>query len=578
MSSEASIEQDVNTPVPRQTSATHYFNHDNDYDRATSDAIENHAFASHAQHTKFSMPTLAQHELVSRALSPEVSISSWVSNDGNSNVDNSPASPRSLNDSPLTRPESALSSRPGTPLSAPSNLPIPSNPSSFPEDQQSSFPAPSLVMPSIQLSRKKPYTSEGRRIGKLRIMFCGDSGAGKTTLLRTIAHHSPDIVHYENTAGSEPGRPTTEINEVRASTQPYPSWKILGSSKQECSESIMERNICLVDTPGYGLSAEADDAIDPILRYAEDQFMRTNEILRDNHTLSDDDYLNLIAAPQGGFTHVDATVYCLTDCMSETDLTFIQKLSTYTTVIPVITKSDTMQVQQLESISENVLAQFKSPSIGSDIGKIRPFRISCADPEIEASVMMQDTYIASLVPSDLDALLATLYHQDHPAKLRHYTAQKFLAWRSKHRQDQSLVHLPDSDMTLLPSAAFTVSRIAEHTKREDKKTRLRIAAWASEMRNFQSHTGPGGDFINEKSAEWLMTTTTTTSTPQHQARRHGTGRNYLVDEADPMGLLRLRERWAKRVKQALKWCLDLGFTATGAFLCYHLWQRMTLAL
>jgi hypothetical protein len=61
-----------------------------------------------------------------------------------------------------------------------------------PTAQQSSmggFPQPQLVMPSIQMPSRRPFTTKGKAMGKLRIMVAGETGAHpspryKTTLLR----------------------------------------------------------------------------------------------------------------------------------------------------------------------------------------------------------------------------------------------------------------------------------------------------------------------------------------------------------------------------------------------------------
>lgn len=576
--------------MPRLGQDSHYFNHDNSVDDGVFAGADDPDGTSDANME--SGVLMAQHELVSRALSPDIGMSAWTSV---TNAVSGPSPPDrrlgrlTASGVDFARSESAISSRPGTPLSAPSNLPIPSNPSSFPEDQHLASPGPALVMPQIQISQRKPYTENGRRVGKLRIIFCGDSGSGKTTVLRTMVDRSPDIVHFENTSGSEPGRATTEINEVRASTQPYASWRILSANHQDSYEPIMERNLCLIDTPGYGLSAEENDAIEPILRYLGNQYERTNDVIRDSVHLNDDDFLSLIAAPQGGFTQIDAAVYCIGKELNETDLTFIHRLSTFTTIIPVITKADSYDTESLHALRESVKCQLHGacfsffPATAGSTEEV--YAVSCRDPELDASILMQESYIPDLPPSDLNTVLSLFFHEDNPARLRHYTARKFLAWKSRQQYEQSLICRPESDFTLLPSADFTVSRITEHTKQEDTKARLRIAAWASEMRTSFAHSqrkhAVGENYtVNEKSAEWLITRMNDYVEEEKRCTdlRKRDGRQYLLDESDPLGLLRLKERWSKRLKKAFKWCLDIGFSATGVFLCYHLWQRMNLVL
>lgn len=543
--------------------------------------------------------TQAQQELVSRALSPQLNATHLSNPCLTSLVDARLALNMTLAQISRVNSESVLSSRPGTPLSVPSLLPIQSISSSNPEDSQSQSPGPILVMPSIHLTPQKSYTDIGRQIGKLRIAFCGDSGSGKTTLLRTIASCCPEVVHFENAQGSEPGRPTTEINEVRASTQPYPSWKLLPAVERADNRTVIERNLCLVDTPGYALSAEADDAISPILRYVEGQFEKINEVLRDTLHLSDEDFLNLVAAPQGGLTQIDAAIYCTTKPLSDTDMTFIHKLTSFTTVIPVITKADVHgpETNSLRSSVRNQLEAINFPFFEPSLPQLvtQPFLVSCTDAEMEASVMMEEHYTPKLFTPELETLTRTLFHDAHPARLRHHAAQKFLAWKSKRLQEQSLIHLPESDLALLPSADFTISRIAEHTRQEDKKTRLRIAAWASEMRNTSlalaasthptnttsPHPVPAQFNLDEKSADWLIARMNDYIEEERRggagvvgSRRVGENHHHLKNEADPLGLIRLCERWSRRTRRAFKWLCDVSFTSCGLYLLYRLWERM----
>lgn len=271
---------DNTTPMPRDSQESQYF------PRAT-DTIEQVDYGVTSLRSEITSAEsvlqtsdshgeqrAAQDELVSRALTPDnIGALSGQSQGCRRIMTKDHRSIGGIT-TPVSRSESAMSSRPGTPMSAPSNLPVPSNPSSSPDDQQSFVPGPILVMPSMQGSQIRPYTAKGRDIGKLRILFCGDSGSGKTTLLRTIVQQSADIVHFQHLTGSEPGRATTEINEVKASSQPFPPWK-RPSGVHNRDDYTMEHNLCLIDTPGYGLSAEADDAIDPILRYLACQFDST---------------------------------------------------------------------------------------------------------------------------------------------------------------------------------------------------------------------------------------------------------------------------------------------------------------
>lgn len=100
---------------------------------------------------------------------------------------------------------------------------------------------------------------------------------GKTSLIKAIVQICEDIVHVDPLATtslevtpksyrklsksrikSGIDQSTSQISEVYASTRPYPSWwseiddtKILRRRKS-MGDTVLERNLCFVDTPGYG--------------------------------------------------------------------------------------------------------------------------------------------------------------------------------------------------------------------------------------------------------------------------------------------------------------------------------------
>lgn len=108
-------------------------------------------------------------------------------------------------------------------------------------------------------------------------------GIGKSSLIKAIVQSCEDIVHVDPVAVEVPtgsgartasitssyytlssraeGESTKGITEVYASTKPYPHWwsehedsKVLRRRKPStaATETVLERNICFVDTPGYG--------------------------------------------------------------------------------------------------------------------------------------------------------------------------------------------------------------------------------------------------------------------------------------------------------------------------------------
>lgn len=144
--------------------------------------------------------------------------------------------------------------------------------------------APQLIMPSIKMPSRRPFTEEGKRMGRLKVLIAGDSGVGKTSLIKAIVQSCEHIVHVDpitpsSVLSSSVTRPasaavgkqrssrrqssresagTTQITEIYASTKPYPEWwsevadfRVLRRRKS-LGDAVLDRNICFVDTPGYG--------------------------------------------------------------------------------------------------------------------------------------------------------------------------------------------------------------------------------------------------------------------------------------------------------------------------------------
>lgn len=113
-------------------------------------------------------------------------------------------------------------------------------------------------------------------------------GIGKSSLIKAIVQICEEIVHVDQLAppsltASETSRKksrstsksghtnlysTTQITEVYASTRAYPQWwsefdegKVLRRRKS-MGDSVLERNICFVDTPGYGNGTSVSPSYD----------------------------------------------------------------------------------------------------------------------------------------------------------------------------------------------------------------------------------------------------------------------------------------------------------------------------
>lgn len=146
-------------------------------------------------------------------------------------------------------------------------------------DMVDSGSAPQLVMPSIKMPSRRPFTETGKSLDRLRIMIAGRSGVGKTSLVKAIVQSCEHIVHVDpigphagaRISSKATARPVTSrrrssdsthsICEIFASTKPYPEWWTelddlpAGQKRKSLGDHVLDRNICFVDTPGYGVGS-----------------------------------------------------------------------------------------------------------------------------------------------------------------------------------------------------------------------------------------------------------------------------------------------------------------------------------
>lgn len=61
---------------------------------------------------------------------------------------------------------------------------------------------PQLVMPSIAMPIRRPFTERGKQMGRLKVMVVGGRGVGKTSLIQSICRVCEDVVHMDALTGS----------------------------------------------------------------------------------------------------------------------------------------------------------------------------------------------------------------------------------------------------------------------------------------------------------------------------------------------------------------------------------------
>ncbi|KAI9724767.1 MAG: hypothetical protein M1812_000042 [Candelaria pacifica] len=323
--------------------------------------------------------------------------------------------------------------------------------------------APQLIMPSIKMPSRRPFTDRGKNMGRLKVLIAGDSSIGKTSLIKSIVQVCEDIVHVDpltpamptlqtpqprksKSKGATPDTiATRKVTEVYASTRPYPSWwsdvdesKVLRRRKS-MGDNVLERNLCFVDTPGNALGAPFAERFEPVIRYMESQLERTASAIN----MNDGDTLGLLSG-NGGF-HVDIIFYLISNSIKPVDIEFMRRLSPLCNVIPVIAKADLLSPDQIPSIKSSIMADLRDKSIQSFLfGRTPtntlettrltpPFAVSsltASDAEImDASLLMSPDYVQPLIPSELASLVDQVFERENIAWLRHAAAKKFIQWR-----------------------------------------------------------------------------------------------------------------------------------------------------
>lgn len=104
-----------------------------------------------------------------------------------------------------------------------------------------------LIMPSLSVPQRRPFSTPGKSMGKLKILVAGPPGTGKTAILQAISQCCEHIVHMDPFVPSLAGT----MNEVYASTRPRPWWQSQvehgsSSTRRFSSSEILDRNLCFV--------------------------------------------------------------------------------------------------------------------------------------------------------------------------------------------------------------------------------------------------------------------------------------------------------------------------------------------
>lgn len=138
---------------------------------------------------------------------------------------------------------------------------------------------PQLVMPSLAMPGRKPFTEIGRQLGRAKVMVIGPRGVGKSSFISSVLRSSEHIVHVDpsivsppsrasfNTEGHDEGCPPI-FTETHASTRPFPSWwtdfesRRMLYRRKSIGEGALERNLTFIDTPGLDVDRDIQRLLD----------------------------------------------------------------------------------------------------------------------------------------------------------------------------------------------------------------------------------------------------------------------------------------------------------------------------
>ena len=494
---------------------------------------------------------------------------------------------------------------------------------------------PQLVMPSIAMPARRPFTERGRRMGRLRVMVVGPKGVGKTSLIQSICRVCEDVVHVDPVSSS----PTDRITEIGASTKPYPQWRSDLEASQRLrrasiSEGVLERNITFVDTPGSDNSV----GVQNVRRYAQDNMARMLDMSR----LSDTEVVGMLNGDGG--PQIDAVLYLhdVDVSTSHEEEKLLQYLSHWTNVIPLVGRSDAFNADQSIAHKRQLLRKLEESGISTNASRdadlntaasdkttpTEPFAVSSAlgdDPEtLDASVLMSSGYLPPLIPSELSYFVHQLLEPDNISRLRHLSATKFILQRHElgSRIDlskQTILTSPgippssaavtstgslldEPSKVLVPHASSSYFRSISPTASDSSAVsgraptfaleniaepfrQVRLAKWAQDLRRSldnermrykQMYANPPSDWASSADSE-KQAAGEQALTP---AGTHRPGKGRLggdigvIDPRDPLGLLSFGQAFRRQGWFALQVASGCGLVGAVAWWVIRNWAEV----
>jgi hypothetical protein len=295
-------------------------------------------------------------------------------------------------------------------------------------------------------------------------------------------------------------------------------------------DKVLERNLCFVDTPGYGNATSCMESITLVVDYVQSQLRRASSI----EGMGNSDLISILSGNGGSL--VDVVFYVILHNIKPVDIEYLRRLSPLTNIIPLVAQSDTLSSEQLLSLKSNILSEFRaanirpfsfglSPEDSLQSSRAAPYAISTVttrDSEnMDASLLMSPDYVQPLVPTELAVLVEQIFDRDSISWLRHSAAKKFIQWRNSSdptERPQSLyspLSIQSSTAVVSPSSqaltapvggmtSYTLARVKDHTQREERLAQVQLSKWASDLqRNLQNERARFETLARGERAVWL---------------------------------------------------------------------------
>ncbi|VZH96798.1 unnamed protein product [Fusarium fujikuroi] len=305
------------------------------------------------------------------------------------------------------------------------------------DNQENQSTVPQLIMPSLMVPRRRPFSEVGKSLGKLKIMVAGQCGIGKTSLIKTLAERCKHIVHMDPIENHS----AVHATETYASSRPQPWWRsdselaVTARRRISTTGDVLDRNVCFVESPGHrpGASGSWRD-----LHYVESHLASLM-----NKPMADSDLFTLVNS--GGEPVVDALLYLIPHSgLVREDVEYIKRAQRMTNVIPVLTRVDELAPEEIKHIKQQVVKSLVDKDVDyfSFAGPDDSEETKCvyavsteAQPDyhtMDASTLMDSEYIPPLLPTDLGRLVDHVFSLDGSARLRHSAAVRCIQWRRDH--------------------------------------------------------------------------------------------------------------------------------------------------